>query len=141
MPAEESKAVVRRYIDEVWHKRNLAAVDAFLAPHYRRYVSPTAAPLTLEGQKQRLAAFRSAFPDIELTVEDMLAEGDRVAFRSTIRGTHAGVFLGIPASGKRVTVALIDVVRVEHARIVEHWGGPDIFDLLQQLGAGISPAR
>ena len=135
MSAEVNKALVGRYLDEVWQKRNPAAVDEFLAPNYKRYLSPTASPLTLDGQRQRLAGFRAAFPDIQLTIEDMFAEGDRVAFRSTIRGTHQGVFQGIAPTGKHVMVALIDVVRVENGKVVEHWGGPDLWDLLQQLGA------
>ncbi len=138
MSAEANKSLVRRYIQEVWQKRNIAAVDAFLAPNYRRHLSPTAAPLTRDGQRQRLAGFRAAFPDIQLAIEDVFAEGDRVAFRSTMRGTHHGIFQGIAPTGKHVTVALLDVVRIEDGKIVEHWGGPDLWDLLQQLGAVVS---
>jgi steroid delta-isomerase-like uncharacterized protein len=139
MTARENKALLRRYIEEVWHKSNTAALDDFLAPNYRRHVSATTPPLTLDGQKQRLAGFRTAFPDIELTLEDVLAEDDRVAFRSTIRGTHEAEFQGIAPTGSRVTVALLDVVRIEDGRIVEQWGGPDMLDLLRQLGATVSP--
>lgn len=135
MTAAEHKALLRRYIEEVWHNGNIAALDDFLAPTYRRHVSPTAPPLTLDGQKQRLAGFRAAFPDIELTLEDVVAEGDRVAFRSTIRGTHRGVFQGIAPTGALVTVGLVDVVRIENGLITEQWGGPDMLDLLRQLGA------
>ena len=138
MAAGANTSVVRRYIAEVWEKNNPAAIDDFLAPPYRRYVASTGAPLTRDGQKQRLAAFRTAFPDMQLTIEDMLTEGDRVAFRSTLRGTHRGSFLGIPSTGRTVTVSLIDVMRIEQGQIIEHWGGPDLFDLLQQLGASMS---
>ena len=108
MSTEVNKALVRRYIEDVWHQGNLAALDDYLAADYRRYVSPTAPPLTPDGQKQRLAGFRSAFPDIALTLEDVLAEGDRVVFRTTMRGTHEGAFQTIPPTGTRVTVALLD---------------------------------
>ena len=138
MSAENNKSLMRRYFEEVWQKGNPAAVDHFLAPTYQRYLSPKAAPLTLDGQRQRLDGFRAAFPDIQLTIEDMVAEGDRIAFRSTMRGTHQGVFLGIPPTGKYVTVTLIDIVRIENGKIVEQWGGPDLFDLLKQLGAIVS---
>ena len=138
MSAEDNKSLVRRYLEEVWQKGNPDAVDDFLAPNYRRYLSPTTPPLDLAGQRQRLAGFRAAFPDIELTIEDMLAEGDRVVFRSTMRATHQGVFQGIAPTGRDVTVSLIDVIRVENGKLVEHWGGPDLFDLLKQLGAVIS---
>lgn len=117
---------------------DVAALDDFLAPGYRRHVSPTAPPLTREGQSQRLAGFRAAFPDVELTVEDVHAEGDRVAFRSTIRGTHRGAFKGIAPAGVLVTVGLLDVVRIEDGRFVEQCGGPDVLDLQQQLGATVS---
>ena len=138
MSTEANKVLLRRYIEDVWHQGNLAALDTYLAADYRRHVSPTAPPLTRDGQKQRLAGFRSAFPDIALTLEDVLAEGDRVVFRSTIRGTHKGAFQGIAPTATRVTVALLDMVRIQDGRIVEQWGGPDLFDLLRQLGATIS---
>jgi len=142
-PAEENKTILLKYIDEVWHKNNPAAVDEFLAPDYRRYTSPTAEPLTLAGQKQRLAGFRAAFPDIHLEIADVLAEGDRVVLRSTIRGTHLGAFQGIPPTGHRVYVSLLDAFRFKDGKIVEHWGGPDLLDLVQQLGAVVTtgPSR
>jgi steroid delta-isomerase-like uncharacterized protein len=133
--SDANKTIVRRYLQEVWQKRNVEATEQFLAPDYRRHLSPTADPLTLEGQKQRLAGFHAAFPDIELILEDIFAEGDRVAFRSTIRGTHQGAFQGIAATGRSITVTLVDIVRVEGGKLAEHWGGPDLLDLLKQLGA------
>ena len=138
MSAEENKSLVRRYLDEVWQERNIAALDEFLAPNYRRYLSPTAGPLTPEGQRQRITGFRAAFPDLHLTLEDIFADGDRVAFRSTIRGAHQGVFQGLAPTGKQVTVSLLDVVRIENGRFAEHWGGPDLWDLLRQIGAEVS---
>src|SRR5688572_21750196 len=135
MSTEANKLLLRRYIEDVWHSGNLAAL---VAADYRRHVSPTAPPLTLDGQKQRLAGFRSAFPDIALTLEDVLAEGNRVVFRSTIRGTHEGAFQGIAPTGTRVTVGLLDMVHIQNDRIVEQWGGPDLLDLLRQLGATVA---
>ena len=141
MSAEENKALVRSYIEKVWHQKNSAAIDEFLAVNYQRHTSPNVAPLNREGQKQRLVGIRAAFPDITLTLEEILAEGDRVAFRSTIRGTHQNIFQGIPPTGRQVTVSLLDIVRVEDSKIVEHWGGPDFLDWLQQLGAVISVSQ
>jgi steroid delta-isomerase-like uncharacterized protein len=138
MSTDEHKTLLRRYVEAVWDQGNVAALDDFLSPDYQRHVSPAADSLTFEGQKQRLAGFRSAFPDIELTIEDVIAEGDKIAFRSTIRGTHQGAFLGIAPTGARVTVGLVDVVRIEDGRFVEQWGGPDLLDLLRQLGASVS---
>jgi predicted ester cyclase len=139
MSLEENKSLVRRYIAEVWHTTGTVTVDRFFAANYKRYLSPTAEPLNLDGQRQRITGLREAFPDLHFTIEDLIAEGDRVVFRSTIRGTHRGAFQGIPPTGRRVTVGLIDIVRVEDGRFVEHWGGPDLFDLLRQLGATVSP--
>jgi len=135
MTAEQNKALLHRYIEEVWDRENHAAVDDFLAPTYLRYRSPTKPPLTREGQKQLLAGFRAAFPDIKITIEEVIVEGDKIAFRSTMRGTHQGEFLGIVPTGQEVTFGLLDVIRVEDGKFVEQWGGPDTYDLLQQLEA------
>jgi predicted ester cyclase len=138
MLAEENKALVRRYIEVVWNQRNIAALDELLAPNYQRYVSATAAPLSSEGQRQRIAGFHTAFPDLQFAIEDLLAEGDRVTFRATLRGTHQGLFpflQGIAPTGKQITISVLDVVRVEGKKLAEHWGGADLFDLLRQLGA------
>ena len=135
MSTELNKTLLHRYIEEVWEKENPAAVDNFLAPTYARHRSPTTPPLTREDQKQLLAAFRTAFPDVKITIEDVIAEGDKVAFRSTMRGTHQGEFLGIAPTGQGVTFGLLDVIRIEDGKFVEQWGGPDIYDLMQQLSA------
>lgn len=141
MSAEENKALVRRYIEVVWNQRNTAALDELLAPNYQRYVSATAAPLSSEGQRQRITGFHTAFPDLHFTIEDLFAEGDRVTFRVTMRGTHQGPFpylQGLAPTGKQVTISVLDVVRVEQGKFAEHWGGPDLLALLQQLGATVS---
>jgi predicted ester cyclase len=137
MSEENNKLLVRRYIDEVWNGGNSVAAADFFAPDYKRYLSPAAPPLTRDGQQRRIAAFQEAFPDIRFEIENLLAEDDRVVFRSTILGTHRGVFRGVAPTGNRVRVSLIDIVRVENGRFAEHWGGPDALDLLQQLGAGL----
>lgn len=138
MSVSENKALLRRYIREVWEKQNPAAAKEFLASNYRRHTSPVAAPLNLDDQVQRLIGFRAAFPDIQIVVEEVIAQGDLIAFRSTMRGTHNGELLGIAPTGKQVTVGLIDVIRVQDGKFVEQWGGPDLFDLLRQLGAVFS---
>jgi predicted ester cyclase len=108
----------------------------FFAPHYRRYLQATAPPLTGVEQQQRITGFRAAFPDLHFTVADMVAEGDRVVFRATMCGTHHGMFRGIAPTGKQVTVAVLDVVRIEQGMFAEQWGGPNLWELLEQLGAG-----
>src|SRR6266511_3643039 len=111
MSAEDHKALVRDYIEEVWNQGNLSRADELFAADYRRYTATTAAALSRDAQKQRIAGLRAAFPDVHLTIEDLLVEGDRVALRLTIRGTHQGVFQGIAPSGKQIVVAALDLVR------------------------------
>jgi predicted ester cyclase len=135
MTAEDNKALVRRYLDEVWDKGNMAFFDEVLAPDYRRHVAPEGMPLTPDGQRQRVASFRAAFPDIHCTLEEMIAEGEQVAFRLTFRGTHTGPLLGLAPTGKTVAFTALDTLRIRGGRFVEHWGGPDFYNLLQQLGA------
>jgi predicted ester cyclase len=135
MSAEENKALVRRFLEAVrgggWSSET---TEAFFAPSYRRYLTATSAPLTAEGQRHRGSRLRTAFPDAHVTLEDILAEGDRVAYRLTIRGTHQGEFQGIAPTGKQVTVSFTAIVRIEDGRLVEQWGGLDLLDLLRQLG-------
>lgn len=135
MPVEENKQLLARYVTEVWEKGDLDAMRDFLHPNFKRHVSPTLPPIDLDGQVERLTGFHEAFPDITLTVEEVTAESDRIAFRSTIRGTHKGEFAGLAPTGKQVTVGLLDVIRVESGRFAEQWGGPDMSDLFRQLGA------
>jgi predicted ester cyclase len=135
MAAEENKALLARYISEVWDKGDLEALRDFLSPGYARHTSPTLPPLDLEGQVERLHGFRQAFPDITIEVEDVVAEDDRIAFRSTMRGTHEGEFAGLAPIMRHITVGLVDIIRIEDGRFAEQWGGPDLFGMLQPLGA------
>ena len=89
----------------------------------------------LEGFKQQVAMYREAFPDLRLTIEDQIAEGDKVCSRWTAVGTHQGGGLGIPASGKTSTVTGIGIDRFEDGKIVEVWGNWDTLGMLQQIGA------
>lgn len=132
---EDNKELLARYVTEVWDEGDLDALNEFLSPEFKRHVSPTLPPLDVEAQIERLKGFRRAFPDITLTVEEVTAEDDRIAFRSTIRGTHRGELAGLPATGKKITVGLVDVIRLEGSRFAEQWGGPDMADLFRQLGA------
>jgi predicted ester cyclase len=82
-----------------------------------------------------LRAIRAAFPDVTIEADEIIADDHGVAFRSTFRGTHLGEFLGIPPTGKAIEVGLVDFIRIEEGRFVAQWGGPDLFDLVKQLGA------
>jgi hypothetical protein len=137
MTSSQLKELLNRYVDEVWTKRGVAAIDGFLAPTYRRHLGRGVDPLTRDGQKKLLADFRAAFPDAELAVEEMIVERDLIAFRSRMRGTHRGTFRGIQATGKKVEVRLLDMIRVENGMFVEQWGGPD---LRPRIGGLTAPA-
>ncbi|MGO8947523.1 MAG: ester cyclase [Ktedonobacterales bacterium] len=135
MSTEDNKAIVRLYLEEAWNQRNLGIFDELMDSNYARYLSGQPLPLDREGAKQRIASFHQALPDLHLTIEDLVAEGDKVAFRVTIRGTQEGPFMGVTPTGRQVTFSAVDIVRLAGGKIVEHWGQMDTFGLLQQLGA------
>jgi len=105
------------------------------APDFVNHSAPPGVPPTREGLVQLTAAFRQAFPDGRMALEDMLAEGDKVVTRKTFRGTHQGDLMGLPPTGRRVEIGLIDIVRVVDGKVVEHWNAVDNLGMLQQLGA------
>jgi predicted ester cyclase len=139
-PTEANMALARRYVDEVVSGGNFAVLDELAAPNYKRHLTATTEPIGLEAQKKRLGGMRAALPDLDLTIEDMFAVGDRVAYRATGRGTHQGALLGLAPTGKKVAVTEVGIMRFENGKIVEQWGGADTFDLLQQLGGVVSAA-
>jgi predicted ester cyclase len=134
MTTEEQKAIVRRYLDEVWNRGNFAVIDELMAPDYRRYTA--AGFLDRAGQRQRIAAFRTGLPDVHVAEERLIAEGDQIAFRIQISGTHDGPLLGVAPTHRPVTITATDIVRFDEAgKIAEHWGNLDELGLLRQIGA------
>ena len=93
---EKNKALVREFLGEAWGKGNMAAVDEFMAADYVEHPRPSNLQAGTEGLKQLIGAYRTAFPDLKMTIDDIFAEGDRVAFRWHVSGTHLGDWLGIP---------------------------------------------
>ena len=134
MSAEENKAKTRRFMDEVFNKGNLAVADELLAPNLIDHNPFPGQPPGVEGLKQAMVALRQAFPDLHVTVDEMLSDGDKVVIRSTMKGTHKGTFMNIPATGKQISVEGIDIVRISNGRVVEHWGVTDNLTMMQQLG-------
>jgi predicted ester cyclase len=141
MSTEVNKASVRRFYDEVFNKKNRAAIDEFIAPNQVDHAAPPGTPGGLAGAKQLLGMYLTAFPDFHLTVEDMIAEGDRVVARFTMRGTQQGAFMDIPPTGKQVTVTAIDINCISGGKSVEHWIEMDTLGLLQQLGVIPAPGQ
>ena len=134
MSTEDNKALMRRFLEEVFNKQNPAAIDEFIAPNHVDHTLPPFLPTTPEGTKRAIDMFLTAFPDMHLTVEDMIAEGDKVVTRYTSRGTQKGAFMGIPPTGKQMTVSSIIIARFADGKIVEEWGLDDQVGMLQQLG-------
>ncbi|HBY97013.1 MAG: ester cyclase [Ardenticatenaceae bacterium] len=131
MSAEENKAIVRRAIEEVWNKENLAIVDEIYAANY--IVHDPNAPW-LEDIHQLLSIYRSAFPDLHMVIDDLIAEGNKVMERWTMTGTHRGTVVHIPPTGERVEVTGISIFRFEGGKMKEEWSSWNALGLMQQLG-------
>ena len=139
--SEQNKALLRRFYDEVFHKKNVKAVDEFLAPNAVDHSLPPGTPQGREGVKQLLSMYMTAFPDMEMKAEDMIAEGDRLVSRWTATGTHKGPLMGIAPTGKRITISGIEIVRFQNGKMVEHWEAMDMLGMYQQLGINPSAAQ
>ena len=133
MSTEENKAVLRRN-EEAFNKGDLAIADETIAPDYIYHGSSGQEFKGLEGFKQIITMFRTAFPDLHVTVEDMVAEGDKVAHRLILRGTQKGDLMGIAPTGKQVTVSAITISRFADGKEVEAWSNLDQLGMMQQLG-------
>jgi steroid delta-isomerase-like uncharacterized protein len=132
--AEQLKAKVRDYVERIWNRKELDALDELASADYRRHLGPSEPSIDRASQKMRLQSLQRALPDVQFTVEDLIAEGDRVVFRVTVRATQRGDLFGVAATGKAVAFSAIDILRFENGLIVEHWGFGDSAALLRQLG-------
>jgi steroid delta-isomerase-like uncharacterized protein len=129
------KEMARRWFAEVMNEGNEDVIDEICAPNFVDHDPLPGTAADREGLHDFVKQVRSAFPDLETTVDDILVEGDEIAVRSTFRGTHQGEFMGIPATGKKVEVANYDFVRFERDLAAEHWGTIDSAALMEQIGA------
>ena len=141
MSAEENKDIVRRFWG-VWEEGNIDLVDELLAPDYvNRTPATPDQPTGPEGVKGVVSMFRSGIPDLRVVIEDMIADGDKVAVRYTLEGTHEGELFGVPPTGQRLTIKSIAIERVSDGKIREHWRVTDSLDMMQQLGVIPSPEQ
>lgn len=141
MSTDTNKAVSRRFLKEIFSQGKLAVADEIIASDHVNG-GPGALPGLPpgpEGSKQLVMVYRNAFPDVQFTIDEQIAEGDKVVTRWTAHGTHKGELAGIPPTGKSATVTGMGVDRIVNGKIVESWGLFDQFGMLQQLGAIPTP--
>ncbi len=141
MATEANKATTRRFYDEVLSQHNLAAFDELCTATFVEHGPGLTPDHGAEETKQMLGSLWTAFPDARVTVEDMIAEGDKVVARVRSQLTHQGEFMGLPPTGKAVTFTVMDLLQFEHGTIAEMWAEADMLGLLQQLGAIPKPGQ
>jgi steroid delta-isomerase-like uncharacterized protein len=141
MLSETNKTVSRRFFEEVFGKGKLNVLDEIIVKDHVNSGPGTPPELLpgLEGTKQLVTMYRNAFPDVHFTIDEQIAEGDKVVTRWTGHGTHQGELAGIPATGKSSTVTGIAVDRLVNGKIAESWGIFDQFGMMQQLGVIPTP--
>src|SRR5919107_2352134 len=137
---EENKAIVRRYFQEILDGGNLDLVDEIFEPQYVLHDPSSPQEVRgVEGTKRFVGMFRSAFPDIAHSIEDQIAEGDKVVTRLRARATHDGELMGIPPTGKGVTIEGTSIWRIADGKIGECWFNYDALGLMRQLGVVPKP--
>jgi len=142
MSIEQNKAVFRQIVEEIFNQGNISLFDELVAPDFIEHEElPPGIPVGREGAKVLFTQLRSAFPDFKAEIEDLIAEGDRVVVRMKWTGTHEGEFMGIPPTGRSISIEVIDIVRFESGKFVEHWGIMDNMGMMQQLGVVPEPEQ
>ena len=133
--SEANKNVVRRLSEEIWNKGNLQVTDELFTPNYEhRDASTPDFGRGPEGERKRATLYRTAFPDLRLTIEDIIAEGETVMTRWSCRGTHKGDLLGIAPTGKQINISGVTITRLEKGKLAEGYVNWDVLGLMQQLG-------
>jgi steroid delta-isomerase-like uncharacterized protein len=136
MSIEENKAIVHRFVEDLWNAENTDAFDELVAADFISHNSTIGEEaLDREGLKQTINDFQTALSGLKLYIEDMIAEGDKVSIRGVQRGTHASEIAGIPATGKEITVTWLVILRIEDSKVVERWVNWDELGFMKQLGA------
>lgn len=132
--SEKNVELLRTLLGKAMNENDTSQVDALVAPAYVNHDAPV--PVRgPEGFKQLVGMFRTAFPDLRVVVEDTFADGDLVGSRGAITGTHGGEFMGVPATGRPVSIRYIDLWRIADGRFTETWVQMDALGLMQQIGA------
>lgn len=132
--AHHEKSVVRKFY-EILSSGDVDAADEVVAANYVNHNAIAGQTLGLEGFKQSVRSLRTAFPDLQISIEDQVAEGDKVASRYTVSGTHKGEFLGVAATGKKITWSALVLQRVADGKVQESWLQWDRVSIMEQLGS------
>jgi steroid delta-isomerase-like uncharacterized protein len=134
MSTETNKAIVRREMEQVWNKHRLDLVEEFFTEDAVVHAASFPSRSGLEAVREDLATMLNAYPDIQVNIEDEIAEGDKVVVRWTMRATHQGELFGIPPTGKQITNAGINIYRLVNGKIAGEWFWPDNLNSFQQMG-------
>lgn len=141
MSTDSNVTAYRRWFDEGCSQGNLSLIDEMYAPGYVSHALPPDLPTNRDGLRAFIGALREGVPDLQCPVEDVVAQGDRVAGRFRMVGTHTGTLLGIPATGRTIDVGVMVIARFDDAgRWAEDWSAWDQLGMLQQIGAIQAPA-
>jgi steroid delta-isomerase-like uncharacterized protein len=132
---EQNKAAYRRFIDVAFNEGRLERLGELITPNYVFHDAPPGTPPGPDAIRQVVTMFRGAFPDLKITIEDQIAEGDEVCSRATTRGTHRGTIFGISATHRVVTMTGLTLVRIVDGRVAESWVKNDVMGLMKQLQA------
>ena len=135
MTTDQNKLVVRRYIEEIVSTGNVDRISEFISPDYVEVYRGTRHPIGLEGARKHVLGVRQTYPDLHLTIDRQVAEGDWVVTQVTARGTHRGTWLGMKPTGKAVEITAVNVDHVVGGRIVEHGGAANSLEALLDIGA------
>ena len=141
MSTEENKAIVRHMTEEFYNQGNVESAERYFADTYVHHDPASPHVHDREGLKAVLRAFCAGCPDLHITIDQLLAEGDTVAKRWTYHATHTGDLAGLPPTGKRITMSGLELFRLEGGKIVECWLGYDNLSLMQQLGVIPTPEQ
>lgn len=135
MTSDQNKLVVRRYIEEVVNTGNVDRIAEFISAEYVEAYRGVRSPVGLDGAREHVLGVRRTYPDLHLTIDRQIAEGEWVVTQVTAKGTHMGSWLGMRPTGKAVEIAAVNVDRVVGGRIVEHGGAANLLEALLEIGA------
>lgn len=138
---ERNKELARLLMEADISQGDEAVAEAIIHPDFFDHTNPPGMQHGLEGHKAIVRIFRAVFPDLQWDIDDLIAEGDKVVARTTMRGTHRGDFFGIPPTGRRVEMPGVHIIRIADDRIIEHWGSNDDLSLMRQIGAIPTPGE